>query len=221
MPKTKYNKLLNSNKSRSGKYRSRGISQSGAVSRARSSICGHGDKRTGSFNTGVSMSNYHLWIDNGSWILGNFVPIYTTQLNMNKYIVICRNDRKSDNSKGDYSLATRTVFDTAKEAAAYASGISMSREPFVVAGLFSNLRFNIGGWQAAKRAYISGMNKVVLIAALLIGCQQVSENVDASVHVDDSVMPVVVDASVDVIDAGVDSSNSEDNEDYQCVSCCN
>jgi len=57
-----------------------------------------------------------------------------------KYIVICRNDRKDDGSKGEYYLATRTAFPDEVSAKSYAYGISPSREPIVVEGNFDELR---------------------------------------------------------------------------------
>jgi len=59
----------------------------------------------------------------------------------NSYIVICRADRKSDGTPGDYELATRTVFNSHSEAVDYLGGISSSRDPIVVSGRFEQLRF--------------------------------------------------------------------------------
>jgi hypothetical protein len=58
-----------------------------------------------------------------------------------EYIVVCRNDRRSDGSKGDYALATRRVFTDRTAAETYAEGISTSREPVVVEGAWLELRF--------------------------------------------------------------------------------
>lgn len=57
------------------------------------------------------------------------------------YIVVCRDDRKYDGSKGDYTLATRNVFATMEAANEYAKYISDSREPIVVPGRFNDLNF--------------------------------------------------------------------------------
>lgn len=61
-----------------------------------------------------------------------------------QFIVICRNDRVG-RRKGAYQLATRRVFSTRKAAVDYAEGISPSRQPIVVPGDFSQLRFDPPG----------------------------------------------------------------------------
>lgn len=50
-------------------------------------------------------------------------------------IVICRD-------RGKYELATRTVFEDETAAETYAATISTSRDPMVIPGDFTNLRFN-------------------------------------------------------------------------------
>jgi len=62
------------------------------------------------------------------------------------FIVIAREDRKDDGEPGDYSLATRGVFQRRSEAEAYAKGISESRAPIVVEGRFQDLR-SAADWQ--------------------------------------------------------------------------
>ena len=48
------------------------------------------------------------------------------------YIVMCRDDRHEDGTPGGYSQATRKHFPTQEAAEQYASGISTSREPFII-----------------------------------------------------------------------------------------
>lgn len=61
---------------------------------------------------------------------------------MEKFVVICRADRKPNGSPGDYELATRRVFASRPLAEKYAAGISTSREPIIVSGQFGMLRFS-------------------------------------------------------------------------------
>jgi len=56
------------------------------------------------------------------------------------FVVIAREDRTPVGTPGRYTLATRTIFKTVKEAEDYASGISTSREPMVIPGRFNQLR---------------------------------------------------------------------------------
>jgi hypothetical protein len=60
-----------------------------------------------------------------------------------KFIVIARGDReREEDPPAPYELCTRTVFETRLRAEDYARGISSAREPIVVSGLFSQLRFD-------------------------------------------------------------------------------
>lgn len=59
-----------------------------------------------------------------------------------KFIVVGRDDTTPDGHKGAFVLATRTVFKDARAAELYASTITASREPAVVAGKFAELRFD-------------------------------------------------------------------------------
>ncbi len=61
---------------------------------------------------------------------------------MNYYIVVCRDDRKEDGSKGDYQLATHKVWKSKKLAEKYSSSISQSRDPLVVE-VWHDLNFKI------------------------------------------------------------------------------
>ena len=56
------------------------------------------------------------------------------------YVVVCRDDRKPDGSKGDYTLATRRAFALREDAEAYARGLSESLDPIVVRVDYSALR---------------------------------------------------------------------------------
>lgn len=60
---------------------------------------------------------------------------------MLEYVVICREDRKPDGTKGRYVLGTRTVFTNEEQAECYAKTIHGSREPIVVPGRWEDLRF--------------------------------------------------------------------------------
>ena len=61
-----------------------------------------------------------------------------------KFIVICREDKDpydGEAGKGRYTLATRQVFLSEKDADEFAKGINSSREPLVIPGRFHELRF--------------------------------------------------------------------------------
>ncbi|OHD23798.1 MAG: hypothetical protein A2Y38_17055 [Spirochaetes bacterium GWB1_59_5] len=82
-------------------------------------------------------------------------------------IVVCREDRKPDGTKGDYTLATRTVFENAVAAQRYAGGISDSRDPIVVPGDFEGLLFNTErGTQTywEQTSYAADSNQRMLMA---------------------------------------------------------
>jgi len=49
-----------------------------------------------------------------------------------KYVVVAREDRQPDGSKGPYTICSRRIFATRREAEVYASHVSPSREPIVV-----------------------------------------------------------------------------------------
>jgi hypothetical protein len=49
-----------------------------------------------------------------------------------RYIVICRDDRKDEDTPGDYVMATHGTFITREAAEHYAKGVSPSREAIVV-----------------------------------------------------------------------------------------
>jgi len=57
------------------------------------------------------------------------------------YLVVCRDDTDAEGNPGPYILATRTVFDLRSDAVYYARSINSHREPIVVVGDFSGLRF--------------------------------------------------------------------------------
>ena len=63
------------------------------------------------------------------------------------FIVICRDDVKPDGTRGDFSLATRTLFRTRIAAEDYAVGVDKSREPLVVHGRFLDLRIDDGRFE--------------------------------------------------------------------------
>lgn len=49
-----------------------------------------------------------------------------------RYIVVCRDDRKDEDTPGDYVMATHGTFITREAAEHYAKGVSPSREAIVV-----------------------------------------------------------------------------------------
>jgi hypothetical protein len=63
------------------------------------------------------------------------------------FIVVCRADVKPDGTRGDFSLATRTLFRTHDDAQDYMARISDSREPFIVNGRFLDLRIDDGRFE--------------------------------------------------------------------------
>lgn len=60
-------------------------------------------------------------------LTANTVPDFEPK----NYVVICRDDRQSDGTQGEYIQATRRLF-TAEEAAAYAQGIAPGREARII-----------------------------------------------------------------------------------------
>lgn len=56
------------------------------------------------------------------------------------YIVVCREDQKDDGSPGDYTLVTRTLFNTPEAAETFASGCAPSRQALVIGVRFTELR---------------------------------------------------------------------------------
>lgn len=67
-------------------------------------------------------------------------PLCGTCCRADTWAVICRADRLPTGAPGAYELATRQIFATSREAAAYADSISTSRESVIVSG----------DWRAAR-----------------------------------------------------------------------
>ena len=55
------------------------------------------------------------------------------------FVVVAHEDRTAEGERGEWTLCTRRLFMTRKDAHEYARGVSPSREPLVVGGRFTEL----------------------------------------------------------------------------------